>query len=79
MMIKMTLGECRGCGETILWLTRKGKRHPLNKKPKLVFIDKQDEDGNFLWGYESHFSTCPHADKFRNKKGGNDANTNEQK
>jgi len=62
---------CKGCGQSIIWIkTIAGKNHPVNAMPKKLWIDGDDiglPGGG--WSvekcYESHFATCPAADKFR--------------
>lgn len=66
--------KCRSCRAEIFFIKYKGKPHPVNAKPKKVFVSEEDEFGNvFCWelvnGYESHFSDCPQADSWRKKNG----------
>ncbi len=59
-------GECRGCGQEIIWLkTKNGKNIPVDPEtvsdPEAEIFDKDT--------MTTHFDTCPEAGKFR--KGGN--------
>jgi hypothetical protein len=65
--------KCRSCSADIFFITYKDKKHPVNAKPKKVFISQEDEFGNTMYwelvnGYESHFSSCPNSDFWRKKK-----------
>lgn len=59
--------KCKGCGADMIFLTsiKSGKKIPVN--PKLITI--MTKDGYFHKGFETHFSTCPQADKFRQPNG----------
>jgi len=63
--------KCQGCGADTAWIETKGKRHLINRKPKKMFV--LDSFDRFIAAklvncYESHFATCPDADKFRKPK-----------
>ena len=48
-------GECRSCGETIVWcFTAKGRKMPVD-----VPMDGAPTS--------SHFATCPHAGEWRDR------------
>lgn len=56
-------GTCRGCGELIEWfLTPNGKRMPVSRK-----IVGSLAEGNRREILESHFASCPDADRFRKR------------
>lgn len=58
---------CWGCGTLIKWLkTKKGKAMPVELSEKVIVT----EAGEVVRGYESHFATCPEADRFRRGRGG---------
>lgn len=58
-------GACRSCGAEIVWITSQaGKLIPCDSREKAVIT----VDGRFVKGFESHFSTCPDAAKWRNAK-----------
>ncbi len=63
---EMKTGECRSCRSEVYWIRTYNGYHPINKKALRVFFK---EGGRWLMMpnvYESHFSTCPDADKWRN-------------
>lgn len=71
----MTKGNCRSCGEDILWLkTAAGKNMPLNAWPEpggtVKIVDglavqvpehARHLEENYLLLYKCHFATCPRA------------------
>jgi len=60
------MAKCKACGAEIKWVNvASGKAMPCNVKPLTVVVPKT---GEVVRAYESHFPTCPEADKFRNKK-----------
>lgn len=61
--------KCKSCGQEIEWITTTvGKKTPINKEKKLVWIYYTDvESWGCVWGQESHFTSCPNADKHRRK------------
>jgi len=62
--IKLT--KCKACGQPIHFVeSRAGRQIPCNDK-KLSLVTVM---GDVVSGWESHFSNCPGADKFRKKKG----------
>lgn len=63
------MAVCKSCGAEIVWqMTGNGKMTPLD--PPLLTITT--ERGEVVRGRQSHFSTCPDADKHRKPKGGAD-------
>lgn len=66
------MAQCASCKAEILWITYNGKKHPVDAKPKKGFILTPDLiDGVravYAEIHESHFATCPDADKFRSGK-----------
>jgi hypothetical protein len=56
--------KCRSCQAEIIWVkTKSGKVMPCD--PLLEsFITA---DGRVMFGYKSHFSTCPDANSWRSK------------
>ena len=74
---------CRSCQQQIIFIKNDdtGKSHPVDPKPVMVKVGVQGtylaETGRYLtarncsaptFGYVSHFSTCPQADRWRKKK-----------
>ena len=62
--------KCKSCDADIIWIkTKKGKFHPVDAKPKKLWVQDQysvEFNGMMLVDcYESHFATCPNADKHR--------------
>lgn len=58
------------CGAAILWVRSEGGRlMPVDAKPKSFPGHFRVELGQAvpLVGHETHFATCPMADKFRRK------------
>jgi len=73
--------QCRSCKADIIWIKlNSGKMHPVNAKPKKVFIpyfihdavhavtDKKKAHWKIKMGYESHFATCPDSNRWRKDK-----------
>ena len=62
-------GSCRSCGKPILWInTSTGKRMPLDAEPERRFVLEAGTDpmvAKIRNTYQSHFSTCKDADKWR--------------
>lgn len=57
-------GTCQGCGTRVLWVVEaSGRKMPLNDIPRLVRLD----NGRWANGWESHWSTCPVADRYRGR------------
>lgn len=58
---------CKWCQAPIVWaLTPEGSRIPLDAKIRLVAVFVGGTDVvEFVRGRESHFATCPEADKHR--------------
>lgn len=65
--------KCRSCEADIFFIKYKGRPHPVNAKPKKVFIPVEvvgeETKWNFKFGYESHFSNCPQVNAWRKKNG----------
>jgi hypothetical protein len=75
------MAECRGCGAEIKWIrSKKGKPIPCEVKPALYTplwhvgakvvtpegeVKTIIEGGESIFGYLSHFATCPFAERFR--------------
>ena len=75
------VARCRSCGAEVVWVvTEKGKKMPLDRDPspdgrfakvrvdengdRLVrFVRDEERIGEKL--YQSHFETCPNADRHR--------------
>jgi len=65
------MANCRSCGAEIIWGIHpvSGKRIPLNAKPEKRFIQEDHQQVfSLVDTYQTHFATCPDADKFRKKK-----------
>ncbi len=60
----MEEGRCRSCGAPVVLIYGATKRMICNPKILTVITDR----GLIVHGRESHFSTCPNADKWRTKK-----------
>jgi len=62
---------CKSCKAKIQWIEMNpsGKKMPLDINPKSVWFYNPDKN---RWvsavGFESHFATCPDADKHRKKE-----------
>ena len=62
------MDRCKSCGQEIMWgLTTNGKPVPLNPKPLNVFVLLNADKNIYSLekGYETHFSNCADAKKFR--------------
>lgn len=60
--------RCRTCSADIFFIKlENGKNHPVNAKPKKVFIYLEGAGWDLETGHESHFSSCPQANTWRNK------------
>jgi hypothetical protein len=66
-------GKCRSCSADVLWVvTENGTPMPLDFEPVRRFVidsgvtPMRARQRNT---YVSHFSTCPQADRWRNKEG----------
>ena len=61
------MSQCKSCGADIEWIEYAGKRHPLDVRKRQGFYKLVDTWtlGTFR---ESHFATCPDADKHRKAK-----------
>jgi len=71
--------KCRGCGKEIDFVQLRNfkgeiKAHPVevDKVYQIVWTGEKNEKGQYIYESRriltSHFSTCPNADEFRNKK-----------
>jgi hypothetical protein len=59
---------CKWCDAPIVWATTlSGKSIPLDPKVYVVGVTVEGHPGvvDFVRGRESHFATCPEADKHR--------------
>ena len=64
------MAKCKACKAEIKFIsTPSGRLTPIDTKMKMIwcYIDNKWQTCN---GYESHFATCPEADKFRRKLNG---------
>jgi len=66
------MSECKSCNADIVWIKYNGKNHPIDAKPKKLFVMMDDpQDGSASWEltdcHESHFATCPNAAQHRNR------------
>lgn len=59
-------GRCRSCGAEVIWITTAAKRKPMPLDPDVVTV--VDDAGHMHRGRESHFATCPHAEKHRRRQ-----------
>jgi hypothetical protein len=59
------MANCRSCGAKISWIvTKSGKKNPVDHDYKTIVTD----EGEVVRGRESHFATCPDAEKWRGTK-----------
>ena len=56
--------RCRSCGAPVVWIYGATRRMICNPEVLTVITD----EGLVVKGRESHFSTCPDADKWRRRK-----------
>jgi hypothetical protein len=74
-------GECRSCKADILWIKSRQKdgttkNVPVNAVARMMWVLVESNNPTYgsSWklvkAFESHFVTCPDADKFRKKKVG---------
>jgi len=72
----MNNAVCKSCKASIVWaMTTSGSRMPLDAKPVKQGTFTLLEDGRYLLAeiatgddvdrYQSHFATCPNADRHR--------------
>jgi len=63
---------CKSCGAEIIFINYKDKFHPVNAKPRKIFFNLNKGWEAACWvfdeGYESHYSSCPDADRWRKRK-----------
>ena len=68
-MPRLETANCRSCGALIYWIeTERGKKMPVDTGRVAIMVP--DEDGRnakLVYGYQSHFTTCPDAKKHRAK------------
>lgn len=63
-------GRCRSCGADIQWgVTENGARMPMDLQRRTVCVPAPDGRVKVVTGYESHFATCPNADRHRTAGG----------
>ena len=63
------MAECKSCKANIEWIcTPDGKKQPIDAKPKKMWVYFETVGWQLVDCYESHFSTCPDADKHRKPK-----------
>jgi len=77
----MDTASCRSCGADMIWtVTRSGKKMPMDAEPSsngtfelhemangevhAEFVPEKDRNADMDL-YQSHFSTCPHANQHR--------------
>ncbi len=60
----MEEGRCRSCGAPVVWIYGATRRMICNPEVLAVITD----EGLVVRGRESHFSTCPDANKWRRKR-----------
>ena len=61
---KLPNSRCRSCGMRIFWGKLNERSHPFD--PKIVVVGT--DAGKIARGRESHFVSCPNADKHRRKE-----------
>ena len=63
------MANCRSCGAEIIWVKMEsGKAMPLDKKEIVLFRPVREGIAPIqVKGHQSHFATCPNADKHRKK------------
>lgn len=72
-MPELKKDNCRSCKAPVYWLgTATGKAVIVDVRPRRVYTpdmsDPERKTFKITEGYESHFATCPDADKWRKKK-----------
>lgn len=68
----MQAAQCRSCKAEILWgRTPKGKRMPLDRKPVTLWTltSRGEENLEAVKGWQSHYATCPDAERWSSGKG----------
>lgn len=63
--------RCKSCGAVICWvkMSKSQKWMPVDPDKLTIVVIPQNSDlGEVQYGYQSHFSTCPNADKHRRVK-----------
>lgn len=64
----MKIDKCVGCGAEIVWIrTSAGKRHPIDAKPRKMWIMGSLGIWKMVDVYETHFFTCPKSKEFSGK------------
>ncbi len=64
-MTKIENDRCKSCGADVIWITGAETRRYICNPRILTFIT---DEGTLARGRESHFSTCPDADKWRKRR-----------
>lgn len=64
MATKIEIDRCKSCGADVIWIQSETKRYICNPRILTLITDS----GDVVRGRESHFSTCPDADKWRKNK-----------
>ena len=71
------MAACRGCGAALVWIrTEAGKSMPLNVDMKKYYLASDVVDGKVrdgvkpIFGYASHWSTCPKRELFKKPQAG---------
>jgi len=64
------MAKCKSCGADIIWVKMtSGYPMPLDAKEKILWKPVRDGIAPIkITGHESHFATCPNADKHRKRK-----------
>ena len=75
------MAECRECGKRIKFVGEVGKLHPVDVTPliaeyveeRTVLISEDGKpfragEGDYEYGYASHFSTCTNPARFRKSR-----------
>ena len=64
------ISKCRGCGQYIKWVTTtQDRKMPVDPdKLTVLVVSPQTGLASVQYGYQSHISTCPDAEKFRRKE-----------
>jgi hypothetical protein len=60
-------GQCRGCGADLLMVRcgKTGNWHPVDMPGEKRWLKRLDNKYVTCTTYQSHFETCPDAEKFR--------------
>lgn len=65
----MNNAKCKACKQDIFWVRMEsGSNMPVDTRRLSVIVTSPDNgNGKVVSAYESHWSTCPHADRFKKK------------